>query len=130
MVLPVTLCAAAAAGILALWLMMRCGQVRLSKTILMGDGGDDMMVRRMRAHANFAENTPFFLVLIGLIELAGRGAPWLPFVAALFIIGRVLHAFGMDGGSLEKGRMIGTIITMLSHIGLAVVAVLIAMGVM
>ena len=70
------------------------------------------------------------LVLIGAIELAGRGSWWLGYVAAAYFIGRVAHGFGMDGGNLKAGRMIGTLTTMLVQIGLAVVAVLVVMGVM
>jgi hypothetical protein len=36
----------------------------------------------------------------------------------------------MDGGKAQIGRMIGTIVTMLVQLGLAVVAVLVVMGVM
>jgi hypothetical protein len=46
------------------------------------------------------------------------------------MLGRVAHALGMDGGSLEKGRMVGTLLNMLITLGLAVVAVLIALQVM
>lgn len=124
--LPVTLAAAAAAAILNIWLMVRIGAVRSSSKVFVGDGGDEAVVRRMRAQANFVENTPFVLILVAAIELAGKGGAWLPYVAGLFILGRVAHAFGMDGGSLAKGRMIGTIVSMLTLIGLAVVAALIA----
>lgn len=130
MILPTTLCMAAAASILAAWLMIRVGKVRLGENVLIGDGGNDAVTRRMRAHANFVENTPFVLILVAAIEFAGKGDPWLPIVAALFIIGRVAHAFGMDGGALEKGRLIGTLITLLSHLGLGIVAVLIVLGIL
>ncbi|MBV7266623.1 MAPEG family protein [Erythrobacter ani] len=128
--LPVTLTAAAAAAILNIWLMVRVGRVRAAEKVFVGDDGNENVIRRMRAHANFTENAPFVLILIAAIELTGKGEPWLAYVAGLFIIGRVMHGFGMDGGSFAKGRMIGTIISMLTLIGLAVVAVLIAAGVM
>lgn len=124
--LPVTLAAAAAAAILNIWLMVRIGAVRSNSKVFVGDGGDEAVVRRMRAQANFVENTPFVLILIAAIELAGKGGAWLPYVAGLFILARVAHAFGMDGGTLGKGRMVGTIVSMLTLIGLAVVAALIA----
>ncbi|MGB3737756.1 MAG: MAPEG family protein, partial [Pontixanthobacter sp.] len=73
MLLPTTLCMAAAAAITALWLMIRVGQVRNSQNVSVGDGGDDRVIRRMRAHANFVETTPFALVLVAAIELTGKG---------------------------------------------------------
>lgn len=127
--LPVTLTSAAAAAILAIWLMIRVGQVRNSEGVSVGDGGNDKVIRRMRAHANYIESTPFVLVLIAAIELSGKGEPWLAWVAGAFFIGRILHAFGMDEG-FGKGRMIGTLATMLALLGLGIVAVLIAMGIM
>ncbi len=130
MILPVTLTAAAAAAILNIWLMIRIGRIRASESISVGDEDNEPLIRRMRAQANFVESTPFVLILIAVIEIAGKGDPWLAYVAGLYIIARVAHAFGMDGGTLSKGRMIGTIISMLTLIGLAVVAVLVSVGVM
>jgi uncharacterized membrane protein YecN with MAPEG domain len=127
--LPVTLAAAAAAAVLNLWLSIRVGAVRRALSISVGDGGSDSLQRRMRAQANFVENTPFVLALIGAIELAGRGSWWLGLVAAAYMIGRVLHGFGMDGGNWGWGRMVGTLVTMLVLLGLAVVAALVAAGV-
>jgi len=128
--LPVTLSCAAAAAILNIWLMLRIGAVRQAEKISVGDEDNENLIRRMRAQANFVENAPFVLILLAAIELSGRGEPWLAWVAGLFIIGRVAHAFGMDGGSMQVGRMIGTLVSMLTLLGLAVVAALIAGGVM
>ena len=129
-ILPVTLSAAAAAAIINIWLMIRVGQVRSAEKISVGDEDNENLIRRMRAQANFVESTPFVLVLLAAIELTGRGDPWLTYVAGIYMIGRVAHAFGMDGGSLSAGRPVGTIISLLTQVGLAVVAVLILMGVM
>ncbi len=128
-VLPVTLAAAAAAAILNIWLSIRIGATRTALGISVGDGGNEALQRRMRAQLNYVENTAFVLVLIAAIELAGKGSWWLAYVAAVYFLGRVAHGFGMDGGSLKVGRMIGTLTTMLTQLGLAVVAVLIVMGV-
>jgi len=131
MLLPTTLSMAAAAAVINLWLAIRCGQVRTKEGISIGTGGSEMMERRMRAQANFVENTPWVLALVAAIELAGKGGQWLAIVAAVFMLGRVAHGIGMDGtGALAKGRMVGTLITMLSQLGLAIVAVLILLGMM
>ncbi|MEL7197578.1 MAG: MAPEG family protein [Pseudomonadota bacterium] len=129
-ILPVTLAAAAAAALLNIWLMVRIGAIRNAEKIFVGDEDSEPLVRRMRAQANFVENAPFVLILIAVIEISGKGQPWLAYVAGAFILGRVAHAFGMDGGSMMIGRMVGTIISMLTLLGLGVVAVLIAAGLM
>jgi uncharacterized membrane protein YecN with MAPEG domain len=124
--LPVTLAAAAAAAILNVWLSIRVGAVRRALGVSVGDGGKESLSRRMRAQANFVENTPFVLALIVAIELSGKGVPWLQYVAALYFLARILHAYGMDGGNMQWGRMIGTIVTLLVLLGLAIAAALIA----
>jgi len=129
MLLPVTLTAAAAAAFIAIWLGIRVGQVRGSEKVSIGDGGNEKVIRRMRAHANFVEYTPFVLVLIAAIELAGKGGSWLAYVAGIYMLGRVAHGVGMDDGAFGKGRMIGTLITMLTLLGLAIVATLIPLQV-
>jgi uncharacterized membrane protein YecN with MAPEG domain len=129
-VLPVTLAAAAAAAVLNIWLGIRIGAMRTALQISIGDGGSEPLQRRMRAQLNYVENTAFVLVLIAAIELAGTGGQWLAFVAAAYFLGRVAHGFGMDGGKAQVGRMIGTLITMLVQLGLAIVAALTAAGVL
>ena len=85
---------------------------------MLGDGGDKLMLSRMRAHANFTENAP--LALIGLIGLAMLSAhPIILHVfGAAFFIGRILHAMGMSG-VFKLGRLIGTLLTLLTHFGQA-----------
>lgn len=122
--LPVSLTTAAAAGLLNLWLGIRVGQVRTAEKIFVGDGGSLRLIARMRAQLNFAEYTPIVLILLALVELARGGNIYLWVVAMVYIIGRVLHAFGMDG--FRIGRMIGTATTMLTMLGLAVYAALLA----
>jgi uncharacterized membrane protein YecN with MAPEG domain len=124
--LPVTLAAAAAAAILNIWLSIRIGAVRRALSISVGDGGSEALQRRMRAQLNYVENTAFVLILIAAIELSGEGDRWLAYVAGVYFIGRVLHGFGMDGGNFGWGRVVGTIVTLLTQLGLAVVAALIA----
>jgi uncharacterized membrane protein YecN with MAPEG domain len=128
MILPITLSAAAAAALINIWLAIRCGQVRTAEKISMGDGGNDKLIARMRAHANFVENTPFVLMLLAALELAIGGGTALAAWASVYMIGRVAHGLGMDGGSMAKGRMVGTIITLLTQLGLAIWAILTVLG--
>ena len=128
-ILPVTLTAAAAAAIINLWLSIRVGMLRRKHAISIGDDGPGgPLTARMRAQLNFVENTAFVLILVAAIELSGRGAPWLAWVVAIYMLGRVAHGLGMDGGTLGMGRALGTMITMLTLLGLSLAAVLIALG--
>lgn len=119
MPLTITLTIAAAAALLNIWLMMRVGKVRMAEKISVGDGGNENVIRRMRAHSNYVESMPIVLILIAAIEITTGTSIWLWAIAAIYVLGRIAHAFGMDGGALEKGRFIGTLTTMLSMLGLA-----------
>ena len=128
MILQTTLTLTAAAAIINIWLGMRIGRIRHAEKISHGDGGNPALIRRMRAQSNFIENTPLVLILIAALELSGKGGQWLAIVGAIFMLGRVGHGIGMDSETSHPGRMIGTLTAMLTLIGLAVMAVLIALG--
>ena len=119
-ILPISLTIAAGAALINLWLSMRVGRVRTSEKVSIGDGGNERLIRRMRAHSNFVENTPFVLILIVLVEFAHGPSPWLWGAGVLYLVARILNAFGMDG--LGWGRTAGVVISMLTQLGLAIAA--------
>ena len=127
MLLPTTLCLAASAALINLWLGARISKVRHAAGVSMGDGGHDLLVCRMRSQANFIENTPLTLILIGAIELAGKGGTWLAVVGAVFMLSRLAHPLGMERPSPNALRAGGTAVAMLIQLALAIVAVLIAL---
>ncbi len=106
--------------LLLLVLTFRVGQIRLGKKINLGDGGNDEMYRRIRAQGNYTEYAP--LSLIGLYAMASLSA--LPIIlhifGAIFLIGRILHAIGMNAPKASgKGRLIGMVLTILTLFGQA-----------
>jgi uncharacterized membrane protein YecN with MAPEG domain len=121
-----TLTMATASTLLNIWLGRRVGQMRMAHKVSIGDGGAEPLIARMRAQANFVEWAPFFLILLAAIELA-RGQPlWLWILAALFIVARILHAFGMDrppGNKLRMGGIMATALIMLVFCVYAIVIV-------
>jgi uncharacterized membrane protein YecN with MAPEG domain len=121
-VLPITLTISAAAALINLWLSIRVSRVRIASKVLIGDGNVPMLAARMRAHANFIEYTPMFLILLGLVELARGSATWLWLVAIVFILSRILHVFGMDRvttNALRATGFVGTVIATLVLAGYA-----------
>jgi uncharacterized membrane protein YecN with MAPEG domain len=123
MILPITLTIAGAAALINIWLGWRVGRRRISEKVSIGDGGNPALTARMRAHANFAEYTPFVLILIGLIELAAGTSIWLWAVGAVYLLARIAHAFGMDRPAGSPLRMAGILVTMLTLAGLGLYAV-------
>ena len=51
-VLPITLTIAGAAALLHVWLSLRVSRLRRPLKIGVGDGGNEVLARRMRAHGN------------------------------------------------------------------------------
>ncbi|MGB3319763.1 MAG: MAPEG family protein [Sphingopyxis granuli] len=121
-ILPISLTIAAGAALLNIWIAMRVGRVRGEAKVSIGDGGDERLIRRMRAHSNYVENTPFVLILLALVELSAGSSIWLWAVGALYLVARILHAIGMDGLGWARGA--GITVTMLIQLGLAVAALL------
>lgn len=117
--LPITLTIAGAAALVNFWLAMRIARVRAVEGTWTGDGGHPLLVARMRAQANFIEYTPIVLILIGLIELARGTTSWLWIAGGVYILARIAHGFGMDGGKTGKLRHAGAIVTFLIMLGLA-----------
>jgi uncharacterized protein len=126
MILPITLTMAGAATLLNIWMAGRVSRMRVAHKVSIGDGGNAPLTTRMRAHANFVEYTPFFLILLAGLEMA-RGSPmWLWLAGLLFIVARILHAFGMDRPAPNRLRMIGMILTALILVILALYAIAVA----
>jgi uncharacterized protein len=124
--LPITLTMAGAATLLHIWLALRCSMVRVRQKVPVGDGGNPTMLTRMRAHANFMENTPLFLILLGLIEMADGSARWLWAAGILFILARISHAFGMDRPAPNPLRAGGMFVTLAVLVTLAIAAIRLA----
>ena len=126
--LPVTLATAACAVAVNIWLGYRVVAVRVPLKISIGDGGNEAVLRRMRAHANFGEHAPIFLILLAAIELAGGSRLLLALVAAAFVLSRIAHGVGMDGGTLTRWRAAGMMTTTLAAVVLAVWAAILAVA--
>lgn len=128
MILPLSLTFAAICAIMNVWLSSRVGRVRMAEKVLHGDGGNALVMKRMRAHANFTEYAPFVLILFVLVELAFGPQMWLWGVIVVYTLGRIAHAFGMESDALVKGRIIGIILNHLVMLGLAGAALYAAYG--
>jgi len=101
-------------------LMFRVGQVRIKEKINLGDGGNETLLTRIRAHGNYTENMP--IALIGLIALAMLKANpiALHVFGIVFLVGRILHAMGMRPVSSGKPRLYGMMCTLFTHFGQAI----------
>lgn len=81
--LTVTAPYAAALAIVFLVLSVRVIVLRRARAIGFGSTDNPELERRVRVHANFAEYTPFALLLLAMAELRGAPALWLHIGCAL-----------------------------------------------
>ncbi len=101
---------AALAAVILIVLSLRVIGARRSHRVAIGDGADEEMARRIRAHGNFTEYTPLVLVLVLLLELGGTPAWQLHALGSVLILGRIVHAWSLTAHS-GNGRLIGMILT-------------------
>jgi uncharacterized membrane protein YecN with MAPEG domain len=117
--LPVTLATAAAAVFVNMWLGSRIAKLRSQFKVSVGDGGNEALLRRMRAQANFTESAPLFLILLAALELSGANHWALAGIGLVFLLARIAHGIGMDSAELRRWRMYGMIGSTLATVALA-----------
>jgi uncharacterized membrane protein YecN with MAPEG domain len=86
--------------------------------IVLGEGGNDVFARAVRAHANAAEYIPAALVGIALLALFDPATPvWLLHGAGISLTaGRIFHAAGLHAGPLNIGRVLGMTLTLVCYL--------------
>lgn len=82
-------------GILLVLLSLNVIRFRRRNRVALGENGNFELTRAIRAHANFVEYTPMFLVLLALAEFQNLPAIAVHLFGVVFVIGRVLHAYSL-----------------------------------
>ncbi len=112
--LPITLTTACILGLMLFWLSVRVIGARVKNDALIGDAGDTALLFSIRTHANFTEYSPLFIILLGLLEFHHANQTVLLILAALYLVARILHVFGMGVDANLKLRQAGMAGTFLS----------------
>ena len=101
------------AGILAiLFFVLSLRVVTVRGRVSLGDGGDPLVLRRMRGHANFAEYVPFILLMMGILELSHFSIYFLHGAGIVLVVARLLHGYALSFTEKFKfGRFWGTALT-------------------
>jgi len=96
-------------------------RLRRRNKIPFGDGELEEIARAIRAHANFLEYVPIFLILLSLLEFRGTEELTLFILGAIFFLGRVFHALGISQVNENlKIRVAGMVCTNIGIIGASV----------
>ncbi|MEH6359802.1 MAG: MAPEG family protein [Amylibacter sp.] len=114
-------------GTLLLVMAFRVSSHRRSKSILLGDQGDKIILKKIRGHCNATEQIPMALILLGLVEYL-QGGTYALIIAVILIAGRLMHAtyFSFDG-TTWRFRVYGMVLTYSAYI-LALLALLRALA--
>ena len=109
---PITAFYAGLLGVLMLVLAFRVVAVRRSTSIGLGDGGNALLLTRIRIHGNAAEYVPLALLLMLMLEINGASSGFLNFLGLALVIGRVAHAQGLTtSNGVSPGRLVGNVLT-------------------
>ena len=98
-----------------LFLVLSVSTIRARRTakVAIGVGGDRVLERLSRVHANFAEYVPFTLLLIAFAEMRGILHIAIHLLCLALLIGRLVHAWGVSNTSENfRFRVIGMIFTL------------------
>ena len=112
MALPITILYAGILGAFMVPITMFVGLRRIKKGISVGEGGDSVLIHRMRAHGNFVETVPMALILLMLVELSGGSANLVHGLGIALVTGRVLHYFTLLNKPLAPTRAVGMMLTL------------------
>lgn len=114
---PITAPVAVALTVLSIILSVRVSIKRGETQIALGDGGNLALLERIRQYANLAENAPLALIILGLAEAQSVPTPWLYASAAILLLARLIHPFGIrhtqPANPLRIIGSVGTSISML-----------------
>lgn len=86
---------AALLSILFVCLSVRTLRLRRRLRLAVGDGGNPLMLRAMRVHANCAEYVPLGLLLIAGAETQHAPAALVHGLGIVLLVGRLIHAWGV-----------------------------------
>ncbi|MDP9096205.1 MAG: MAPEG family protein [Pseudomonadota bacterium] len=99
---------AGAVLILQMLLALTVSGARGKADVWIGAGGNPVLERTARRHANLAENAGLFVVGFTLLELSGRWPTLLLILCPTFLVLRLFHAAGLSRENTNNPlRLIG-----------------------
>jgi uncharacterized protein len=95
-----------------IYLAIRVIRLRRSGRIGIGTGGNPLLERAMRVHANFAEYVPLALLLLAFVEIQARPKWLVHALCVVLLVGRAVHAYGVSQEREDiRLRSIGVVAT-------------------
>ncbi len=109
-------------GLFGVFLTVRVVLNRVKFKIVGTDGGHAPLIRAIRAHGNFTEQTPLALILLTLAELIRAPHLAILLLGTLLVIARILSFWGITHlDTATRAREAGAGMTMFYHVALCLV---------
>lgn len=110
--LPVTIVFVAIFALIQIPMTVAVGLRRAQTDVQFLDGGDNVLLHRMRAHGNYTETVPIALLAMAAAELAGAPNLLLLIGGGALLLGRLLHYRTVVTTGFGTGRAIGMLLTL------------------
>lgn len=78
-------------GLVLIYLSVQVIKQRMKHRVALLDGGVTPLQRAIRAHGNFCEYVPVFLILLLLVEISSYSVWILHLSGIIFLLGRISH---------------------------------------
>ena len=86
---------AALLGFMFIYLSALVIKGRAQAQVALGIGSSRSLEQRVRAHANFSEYVPFFIMLLYMLENQGIHVFIIHLFGCVFLVGRAFHAYSL-----------------------------------
>jgi uncharacterized protein len=94
------------------------GKMRIKHKVNLGDGGNSDVQCAIRAQGNYVEYAPIALIGLSALSMIGGSSVLVHILGAAFLAARIAHFLGL--GVWSKGRLVGTLGTMLTLLATAI----------
>ncbi len=113
---------AAIFAIMLVGLSLRVAKTRGNVRVALGDGGNIVLQRRIRAQGNFIEYVPMALLLFLFVEMQGWPHWLVHALCLILLLARIVHAYGVaqepEDFRLRATGMATTALVLLAAAGL------------
>ena len=125
---PITILFIAVFALFQIPITISVGLQRVKTGIQFLDGGNETLLKRMRAHGNFTETVPISLLAMAAAEASGAPDYLIWGTGTALLLGRAVHYYTLVTAGEGTGRAAGMLLTILPLATCAVYALAAASG--